>query len=87
VRVVVTDLTMPGADGHTLVRSIRRAEADLPWRTAILVCSGTPPPVEDGQARQYDVYLPKPVDLQTLTAAFESLGAAFTPGISDLAAA
>jgi two-component system sensor histidine kinase EvgS len=87
VRVVVTDLTMPGADGHALVQSIRLAEAESPWRTAILVCSGTPPPVEDGQVRQYDAYLPKPVDLATLTAAFESLGAGFAAGPADHAPA
>jgi two-component system, NarL family, sensor histidine kinase EvgS len=79
IALVVTDLTMPQFDGWDLIESIRREELDRPdqsEQTAIVICSGNPPPpIERGAASApYDAFLAKPADLRTLTATLASLG-------------
>ena len=68
VRVLVTDLTMPGLDGSALIQAIRSAEAGAAERTGIVVCSGSAPPVAGPGAAPppYDAFISKPVDLNAL---------------------
>lgn len=76
VRMLVTDLRMPGLSGQALAETIREAEAADPGRgrTAIVFCSGDMPPLagEAGPALA-DAYIGKPVDLATLAHTLRAL--------------
>lgn len=74
VRLLVTDLSMPGGDGLSLVASLRAEEPeDGSQRTPVVVCSGNPPPAHDGPP-PYDAFIAKPVDMKTLIDTLETLG-------------
>lgn len=69
VRLLITDLRMPGLSGQALAQAIRSAEAaDASLgRTAIVFCSGDVPPLADDAAGALaDAFIGKPVDLATL---------------------
>jgi signal transduction histidine kinase/ABC-type amino acid transport substrate-binding protein/CheY-like chemotaxis protein len=77
VRLLLTDLNMPGTTGAELVQAIRQEEAASAsaTRTALVICSGDPAPVlTDGQAPLHDGFLSKPVDMQALLDTFQRLG-------------
>jgi two-component system, NarL family, sensor histidine kinase EvgS len=77
VRIVITDLRMPGMDGMELMQTIRAEEQGHGERTALIVCSGDPlPPTPDvggGAAPWCDAVLTKPVQLPALRAALAPL--------------
>lgn len=82
VRALITDLSMPGLGGAELIERLRQEEArqearqpDSP-RTAVVVCSGNPAPLALAQnpGLVHDVFLTKPVDVQTLVQALAALG-------------
>lgn len=65
--LVITDIRMPGADGIDVVRHIRDS---LRKTTPVVGISGTPWLLEKGE---FDVVLPKPFSLKTLTDTVRSL--------------
>jgi CheY-like chemotaxis protein len=73
---LITDLTMPGLDGLSLIDAIRAEEAGHLDRTAIIVCSGSIAPPVDPAANggRHDAFLSKPLDMDTLSKALETLG-------------
>ena len=75
VRLLVTDLSMPGLDGQALIDTLRAEEAAQARteRTAIVVCSGNPAPIEEGPP-PYDAFISKPVDMNTLRDTLDALG-------------
>ncbi|MDJ0780648.1 MAG: response regulator [Desulfosarcinaceae bacterium] len=58
--LVITDIRMPGTDGHQVVRSIRASERGT---TPVIGISGTPWLLKDSA---FDRVLPKPFHIQTL---------------------
>jgi CheY-like chemotaxis protein len=84
VRLLLTDLNMPGTTGAELVQAIRREEHNqaAATRTAVVICSGDPAPVQMGAgSTPYDGFLSKPVDMPALLDTFQSLG--LQPEISN----
>ena len=73
VDLVVTDLTMPGMDGLTLIRHLRTAHPDL----RVLIMSGFPQHYETGAARE--TFLAKPFTSDALERAVRETLAASTP--------
>jgi CheY-like chemotaxis protein len=77
VRLLLTDLRMPGLGGHALAQAIREAEAAdaARGRTAIVFCSGDVPPLADaaGTPPLADAFIGKPVDLATLADTLHAL--------------
>jgi two-component system sensor histidine kinase EvgS len=75
VRLLVTDLTMPGESGEALVASLRAEEAaqGRRERTAVVVCSGNPAPTQSSPS-SCDAFIAKPVDIETLFDTLEALG-------------
>jgi two-component system, NarL family, sensor histidine kinase EvgS len=76
IRLLITDLTMPELDGMKLIEAIRSEEGDVPERTAIVVCSGNPAPLDDahGGPAQHDAFLSKPIDMRTMADTLAALG-------------
>jgi two-component system, NarL family, sensor histidine kinase EvgS len=76
VRLLITDLTMPGLDGLSLIDAIRAEETGHLDRTAIIVCSGSLAPAVDpaASAGRHDAFLTKPLDMDTLSKALQTLG-------------
>jgi two-component system, NarL family, sensor histidine kinase EvgS len=76
VRALITDLSMPGLGGATLIDTVLAEEAGRPERTAVLICSGDLAPlVSATQALPpHDAFLTKPVDVGTLVKALSALG-------------
>jgi two-component system, NarL family, sensor histidine kinase EvgS len=79
VRLLVTDLSMPGLSGLPLIDVIRSEEANRTERTGIVVCSGDAVLPTDASAApsaspKHDAFLSKPLDLRTLTETLLSLG-------------
>jgi two-component system, NarL family, sensor histidine kinase EvgS len=79
VRLLVTDLSMPGLGGLPLIDVIRSEEANRTERTGIVVCSGDMAMPADATlpepgVPQHDAFLSKPLDLRTLTETLLSLG-------------
>jgi two-component system, NarL family, sensor histidine kinase EvgS len=68
VRVLITDINMPGLDGTQLIAAVRSAEVGGARRTGIVICSGDPPPaqIDPGSAPLCDCYVSKPVNVATL---------------------
>ena len=68
VDLVITDIVVPGLDGHALCRAIRNTP-ELE-QVALLLISG-----EDGPGKDYaaDAFLPKPFNSQQLLSALEGL--------------
>jgi CheY-like chemotaxis protein len=69
--ILISDIAMPGRDGHDLIRSVRARQRLLP---AIAVTAFARP--EDRQralATGYDLHLSKPVDADRLVAAIANL--------------
>ncbi len=66
LRVVVSDVVMPGMDGMALVRAIRQLRPGLP---AILASGYAQEAVRDDLAAEQVAFLPKPYSLKTLLAA------------------
>jgi two-component system, NarL family, sensor histidine kinase EvgS len=86
VRALITDLSMPGLGGAKLIQTLREEEALLPPpHTAVLICSGNPAPVALSQypGLAPDVFLTKPVGLQTLVQALAELGISPTSDTQD----
>jgi two-component system, NarL family, sensor histidine kinase EvgS len=77
VRLLLTDLRMPGLSGDALARAIRSAEQADPslGRTAIVFCSGDVPPLAEaaGTPPLADAFIGKPVDLSTLADTLHAL--------------
>lgn len=80
VRALVTDLDLPGMGGLELIRRVRAESADDGPRTWVIVCSGSPVPVDDSGASPappaYDAYIVKPFEVTTLAATLRRLGMA-----------
>jgi two-component system sensor histidine kinase EvgS len=77
VRALITDLSMPGLGGAKLIQTLRDEESLVPPpHTAVVICSGNPAPLALAQNRRlaHDVFLTKPVDVQTLVQALAGLG-------------
>jgi len=68
--LVITDIQMPGLNGHGVARHIRNAENKY---TPVIAISGTPWLVENDA---FDAVLPKPVSIQTLVDTVKNLTAA-----------
>ena len=68
IDLVITDIVVPGLDGHALCRAIRNTP-ELE-QVALLLISG-----EDGPGKDYaaDAFLPKPFNSQQLLSALEGL--------------
>jgi CheY-like chemotaxis protein len=65
--LVITDIVMPGNDGHAVVRHIRNS--DKP-HVPVMGISGTPWLLEEGE---FDSFLSKPFGIKALTDALEKL--------------
>lgn len=74
IRLLITDLTMPGLGGLPLINAIRAEESAHPERTAIIVCSGVLPSPAADHVPLHDAFLAKPLDLRTLGEALAALG-------------
>jgi DNA-binding response OmpR family regulator len=68
---VVLDVMLPGKDGFSVVRELRRAKNYIP--VLILTARGRPEDVLTGFEAGADDYLPKPFNLDILIARIESL--------------
>ncbi len=85
VRLLITDLTMPGLDGQQLIQAVRAEEKPGEPQTAIVVCSGTPAAAQDTgagrpiEAPDYDAFLAKPLDLNLLEQTLLALGFGLSP--------
>jgi CheY-like chemotaxis protein len=66
-QVVILDYVMPRVDGAGLVKTLRQSDATSD--IAIVMMSGLPEDMVRPVCEGYDVYLPKPVDIDTLMAA------------------
>ncbi len=78
VRLLLTDLNLPGRDGLWLAAALRVHEAAAAQRTAIVVCSGAEPPPAgesegEGEAPPYDAWLAKPVQPRSLVNTLRAL--------------
>jgi sigma-B regulation protein RsbU (phosphoserine phosphatase) len=71
VQALITDLDMPGMQGHELIRTLRDEEGTA--HTRIIVCSGSPVPARQ-QPVLHDAYLLKPLNIETLVGALQDLG-------------
>ncbi len=65
--VVITDIVMPGSDGHAVVRHIRNSDKS---HVPVMGISGTPWLLEEGE---FDSFLSKPFGITALTDALEKL--------------
>ncbi|MDG2526931.1 transporter substrate-binding domain-containing protein [Stenotrophomonas sp. HITSZ_GD] len=74
--LVLTDISMPGMDGHALAREIRARQAG-DMRVPILAMTANV--LEDTPSADLDAYLHKPVDLAQLAAALSRWLPAATP--------
>jgi signal transduction histidine kinase/CheY-like chemotaxis protein len=78
VRALITDLSMPGLNGAQLIQRLREDESRQPagLRVAVVICSGNPAPLAlaEHPGLNHDVFLTKPVDVQTLVQALAALG-------------
>jgi two-component system, NarL family, sensor histidine kinase EvgS len=82
VRLLITDLNMPGMGGEALMAQIRADEADKrahspaqhSERTGLVVCSGDPAPSAAEGAALHDAFIRKPVDMSTLEGTLSALG-------------
>jgi two-component system, NarL family, sensor histidine kinase EvgS len=89
VRLLITDLNMPGMGGEALMAHIRADEAAQPStsaaqthtqtptqaqeRTGLVVCSGDPAPTSADPSALHDAFIRKPVDMSTLVDTLRSL--------------
>ncbi len=77
VRMLITDLNMPGMSGQDLMAQIRSDEVSAPGRaserTGLVVCSGDPAPVTADGAALHDAFIRKPVNMSTLVDTLRSL--------------
>jgi CheY-like chemotaxis protein/anti-sigma regulatory factor (Ser/Thr protein kinase) len=83
VRLLITDLNMPGMGGEALMAQIRADEAAQPStlqaptheqeRTGLVVCSGDPAPTSADPSALHDAFIRKPVDMSTLVDTLRSL--------------
>ena len=82
VRLLITDLRMPGLSGQALAQAIRSAEAADPslGRTAIVFCSGDVPPLANEAGTLADAFIGKPVDLAALEDTLHALLSAAPEG-------
>src|SRR5438094_3003259 len=75
--VLVSDLGMPGEDGHALIRKVKALGQERGGRVPAVALTGYAG--TDARARAlsegYDVHLPKPADPEELTALIARLGA------------
>lgn len=68
-QVVLLDYVMPRVDGAGLVKTLRKSAATSD--IAIVMISGLPEDMVKPVCEGYDVYLPKPVNIDTLLAALQ----------------
>ena len=71
--LVITDILMPGTDGHCVARHIRNSERPF---TPIIGISGTPWLLKDDE---FDWVIPKPFGLQTLLYAVKKVACRTVP--------
>ena len=78
-RAVITDIKMPGMDGLTLARFIKKRDPSLP---VILVTAYLPIEERLGDSSVADGYLMKPFKIESITELLESLKAAANDSVS-----
>ena len=62
-RFIVTDMKLPGADGASVVLTVRRSEANRTMPVIVCSTSGDPADVERAYAAGANAYVRKPADL------------------------
>lgn len=79
VRALVTDLDLPGMGGLELIRRVRAETTAGAPHTWVIVCSGSPVPVDEASAAAdpgHDAYIVKPFEMATLVETLRRLGIA-----------
>ena len=71
VDLMVVDLNLPGEDGISLTRRVRRAQPDI--GIIMVTARGQPAEKMEGYASGADIYLTKPTSLGELSAAIQAL--------------
>jgi CheY-like chemotaxis protein len=74
--IVLLDLSMPGMDGFTVARTLRRQNGGQDLRLVALSGRGDDDFRLEGRAAGFDTHLVKPVDLATLQAVLDGAGPA-----------
>jgi PAS domain S-box-containing protein len=83
--VLISDLAMPGRDGHELIREARRVLAGRPLITIALTAFGRPEDRECALQSGFDAYVRKPVEPERLIAAIlEARGQSARSPFTDL---
>ena len=75
IDLVITDLVMPGMDGMTLVRRIRRADPGM--KVIIITAYGSTESMAEAEALGVSCYLAKPFDLSHLKSKVKELLSGF----------
>ncbi len=70
--VIVCDVSMPGLDGHGVLRELRAGEDTTPIPFIFLTARGEKRDIRDGMNLGADDYLTKPVDADDLLAAIQT---------------
>jgi DNA-binding response OmpR family regulator len=78
IDLLVVDLNLPGEDGLSLTRRLRRAQPGL--RVLMMTSRHELPDRVQGYESGADIYLTKPMRLEELTAAVLALGRQLNPG-------
>ena len=78
IDLLVVDLNLPGEDGLSLTRRLRRAQPGL--RVLMMTSRRELPDKVQGYESGADIYLTKPMSLEELTAAVLALGRQLQPG-------
>lgn len=71
--LILMDLRMPGMDGLSTMKAIRRGEGEEQRRTPILTVTSAREEEERCRTAGMDAFLPKPITLEQLSGALESL--------------
>ncbi|WP_232315521.1 CheR family methyltransferase [Aquincola tertiaricarbonis] len=71
--LVVSDIAMPGMDGHQLVRELRRRERSRSWPAIAVTGFGRPADAQRAAEAGFDAHIAKPLSLEALVAAARPL--------------
>ena len=63
--LVLLDIQLPGRDGYSVLRDVKRIEGDHPWKVVALTAHAMPGDREKALAAGFDGYLSKPIDVRT----------------------
>jgi len=66
--LVLLDIQLPGRDGFTVLRDVRKIEGDHPWKVVALTAHAMPGDREKTIAAGFDGYIAKPIDVRTFPA-------------------